>query len=195
MHDTPPAALAHVAAPADADHVEDWRDDLGTGEYERFMRGTRRIVAGVEIWIVGWQQADGTVARHGSVWATETRLDAASLRQLAALASDAADELDQPPRSSRATGPVDPKGVEQDPTETDRATVRGLRERGRLRQQRQQAPQGVVHAILVKPQRNKQARLRRITPARPTIAEIVADLSLNGSTTPHVGHRPYAPSP
>jgi hypothetical protein len=93
--ETAPAALAHIAAPADADHVEDWVDWNDTGEYERYMRGTRRTVAGVEIRIVGWQQADGTVTRHASVWATDTQLDAAALRQLAALALDTADELDR----------------------------------------------------------------------------------------------------
>jgi hypothetical protein len=38
---------------------------------------------------------DGTVTRHASVWATDTHLDAAALRQLAAHALDSADELDQ----------------------------------------------------------------------------------------------------
>jgi len=49
MTNTQPAALAHVAAPADADHVEDWRDWNGTGEYERFMH-TRARCARCPIW-------------------------------------------------------------------------------------------------------------------------------------------------
>ena len=90
-----PATLANIAAPADAQHVEDWVDWNDTGDFERYIRGTRRAVTGVEIRIAGFQQADGTVARHASVWATDAQLDAAALRQLAALALDAADELDQ----------------------------------------------------------------------------------------------------
>jgi hypothetical protein len=94
MHNTP-AALAHIAAPTDAVHVEDWIDWNDTGQFERHMRGTRRAVAGVEIRITGWQDARGQVERHASVWATDTQLDAAALRKLAALALDAADELDE----------------------------------------------------------------------------------------------------
>jgi hypothetical protein len=58
MHYTP-AALANVPAPADADHVEDWVDWNDTGEFERYMRGTRRAVAEVEIRIAGFQQIVG----------------------------------------------------------------------------------------------------------------------------------------
>jgi hypothetical protein len=90
-----PAALAYIAAPADARHVEPWVDELGDGKsWGRYVRGTRRITAGVEIVVVGWQDAEGQVERHASVWATDVHLDAAALRQLVAHALDAADELD-----------------------------------------------------------------------------------------------------
>ncbi|SHT24293.1 hypothetical protein [Mycobacteroides abscessus] len=90
-----PAHLARIPAPADARHVEDWIDWNDTGEYERHISGTRRAVAGVEIRIAGFQHADSTTNRHAAVWATDTHLDAAALRQLAAAALNAADELDE----------------------------------------------------------------------------------------------------
>ena len=59
MHDTP-AALANIAAPADAQHVADWIDETGTGiTWGRYVRGTRRATAGIEIVVAGWQSADG----------------------------------------------------------------------------------------------------------------------------------------
>jgi hypothetical protein len=68
---------------------------LGDGNtWGRYVRGNRSV-AGVEIALVGWQDATGAVARHASVWATNVALEPAALRQLAALALDAADELDQ----------------------------------------------------------------------------------------------------
>jgi hypothetical protein len=91
--DHTPAELDSFAPPADAQHVEELVD-WGSGEYERYMRGTKRHVAGVDLRIAGWQDARGAVARHVSVWATDTHLDAAQLRALAALALDAAAELD-----------------------------------------------------------------------------------------------------
>ncbi|MFL6085522.1 MAG: hypothetical protein ACJ74F_20470 [Mycobacterium sp.] len=94
MTHTTPAALAHIAAPADADHVEDWIDWNDTGEFERYMRGTRRHIAGVDLLVTGWQDATGAVARDVHVWAADVHLDAAALRKLAALALDTADELD-----------------------------------------------------------------------------------------------------
>lgn len=94
MHNAP-TTLARIAAPADAKHVEPWVDELGDGKtWGRYVRGTRRATAGVELVVCGWQDADGQVERHVSVWATDTQLDAAALRQLATLALDAADELD-----------------------------------------------------------------------------------------------------
>jgi hypothetical protein len=95
MHNTP-AALAHIAAPADAQHVEPWVDETGYGtNWGRYLRGTRWAVAGVELVVAGWQSADGTVERHAIVFAADVQLDAAGLRKLAAVALDAADELDQ----------------------------------------------------------------------------------------------------
>ena len=45
MHDTP-AALANIAAPADAQHVADWIGETGTGiTWGRYVRGTRRATA------------------------------------------------------------------------------------------------------------------------------------------------------
>jgi hypothetical protein len=94
MHETP-AALAFVAPPADAQHVEEWVDVAGTGTtWGRYIQGTRRAVAGVQVVVVGWQDADGQVDRHASVWATDVALDATSLRKLAAAALDAADEIE-----------------------------------------------------------------------------------------------------
>ncbi|CRZ14798.1 hypothetical protein [Mycolicibacterium neworleansense] len=92
---TAPEHLAAIPVPADAQHVEDWIDWNNTGDYERHMHGTRRAVAGVEIRIAGFQQADGIINRHATVWATDTYLDATALRQLAAAALTAADELDE----------------------------------------------------------------------------------------------------
>jgi hypothetical protein len=94
VHHTP-AALAHIAAPADADHVAEWVDIARNGEWGRYVSGTRRAVAGVEVVVVGWQDANGAVERHASVWATDVALDAAALRKLAAQALDTADELDR----------------------------------------------------------------------------------------------------
>ena len=51
--------------------------------------------AGVEVTLCGWQVASNAVERHASVTATEVQLDAAALRQLAAMALGAADELDE----------------------------------------------------------------------------------------------------
>jgi hypothetical protein len=95
MHDTP-AALARIAAPADAQHVDPWVDENGDGTtWGRYVQGTRRRAAGVHVVIGGWQDADGTVERQVNVWATDVQLDAAALRKPAAVALDAADELDQ----------------------------------------------------------------------------------------------------
>lgn len=90
-----PLELAHIAAPSDAQHLAEWVDELGDGKsWGRYVRGTRRDTAGVQVVVVGWQDADGQVERHASVSATDVALDAAALRQLAAQALDAADELD-----------------------------------------------------------------------------------------------------
>jgi hypothetical protein len=59
VHDTP-AALANIAAPADALHVADWIDETGTGiTWGRCVRGTRRATVGIEIVVAGSQSADG----------------------------------------------------------------------------------------------------------------------------------------
>jgi hypothetical protein len=95
MHNTP-AALAHIPAPADAQHVDEWVDVAGTGTtWGRYVRGTRRTVAGAQVVVVGWQDANGQVDRHASIWATDLALDAAALRKLAAAALDAADEIER----------------------------------------------------------------------------------------------------
>lgn len=94
MHHTP-AALAHIAAPADADHVEDWVDESDLGMPVRWFRGTARTVAGVRVVINGWQEWDGPTARHISVHAVDAELDAVTARELAAALLAAADELDQ----------------------------------------------------------------------------------------------------
>jgi hypothetical protein len=95
MHNTP-AALARIAPPADAQHVDEWVDVAGIGTtWGRYVAGSRRAAGGVEIVVVGWQDADGTVDRHASVWATDVQLDAATLRKLAALALDTADEIER----------------------------------------------------------------------------------------------------
>ena len=69
------AASAYVgpsAAPADAQHVDEWVDETGDGTaWGRYMGGTRRAVAGVEVVIAGWQDADGGVERHASAWADQ----------------------------------------------------------------------------------------------------------------------------
>lgn len=59
MHNAP-TTLARIAAPADAKHVEPWVDELGDGKtWGRYVRGTRRATAGVELVVCGWQDADG----------------------------------------------------------------------------------------------------------------------------------------
>lgn len=95
MTDTPPAELAKIATPADAEHIGPWVDETGTGTWGRYVRGARRAIAGVDVVIAGWQSADGTVARKAHVSANDAELDAAGLRKLAAAVLDAADELDQ----------------------------------------------------------------------------------------------------
>lgn len=60
---TTPAELATIPTPADAHHVESWRDDFGTGEYDHYFRGTRRSAAGVTLAVTGFQAADGTARR------------------------------------------------------------------------------------------------------------------------------------
>lgn len=92
---TVPATLAATAAPIDAQHVEDWRDDFGTGDYDRYFRGTRRSAAGVELTITGFQDADGATSRNVHIFAADVHLDAAALRRHAAQALAAADELDE----------------------------------------------------------------------------------------------------
>ena len=80
MRNPQPAALAHIVAPADAQHVEDWIDETGTGVWARFIRGTRRYTGGVHVDVCGWQAADGTVDRHVAVFAPDADLDAATAR-------------------------------------------------------------------------------------------------------------------
>jgi len=95
MHSTP-AELTHIAAPADAQHVEPWVDENGDGTtWGRYVRGTRRSTTGLEIVVAGWQSADGTVERHAFASATDVALNAAALRRLAAVALNAAEELDR----------------------------------------------------------------------------------------------------
>jgi hypothetical protein len=73
-----PAALAFVAPPADAEHIEDWIDETGDGKtWGRFIRGTRRAAGRVHVDLCGWQAADGTVERHVAVFAPDADLDAA----------------------------------------------------------------------------------------------------------------------
>lgn len=50
--------------------------------------------AGVEVTLCSWQDASNAVERRASVTATDVQLDATAL-QLAAMALDAADELDE----------------------------------------------------------------------------------------------------
>jgi hypothetical protein len=88
--------LVDIAAPADTEKVGPWVDELGDGQsWGRYIGGTRRATAGVEVNVCGWQNADGSVERHASVWASDVTLDAIALRRLAAVALDAADELDR----------------------------------------------------------------------------------------------------
>lgn len=76
------AELAAVPAPADAHHVEDWRDDFGTGEYDRYFRGTRRSAAGVTLAVTGFQAADGTARRDVRIFASDVHLDQTALRDV-----------------------------------------------------------------------------------------------------------------
>jgi hypothetical protein len=94
MHSTP-AELAAIPAPADAQYVQDWRDDFDTGDYDRYFRGTRRHVAGVDLHVTGFQAADGAASRDVHVFAVDVQLDPAALRKLAVAALDAADEVDR----------------------------------------------------------------------------------------------------
>ncbi len=88
-------SLASIPAPADAQHLAEWVDENGDGiDWGRYVRGSRRATAGVAVTLCGWQDVSGTVEWHASVSAAEAELDAAALRRLAALALDAADELE-----------------------------------------------------------------------------------------------------
>ena len=59
MHDTP-AALANIAAPADAQHVADWIDETGTGiTWEPVRARHPPGHRGIEIVVAGWQSAEG----------------------------------------------------------------------------------------------------------------------------------------
>lgn len=89
-----PAELATVAPPADARQVDDWRDDLGTGEYERFFRSTRRSAAGVTVVVTGIRASDGAARRDAYFFAADVHLDAAALRKVATMALEAGDDLD-----------------------------------------------------------------------------------------------------
>ncbi len=90
------ANLGCITAPTDAQQVAPWVDETSDGQgWGRFVRGTRRAVAGVSVTIVGWQSADGTVRRRALVSADDAEVDAAALRKLASELLDAADELDQ----------------------------------------------------------------------------------------------------
>lgn len=89
------AALAAIPAPTDARHVEEWRDDFGTSEYDRYFSGTRRNASGVTLTVTGFQAADGTARRNVHIFAADAHLDSAALRELAAQALAAADELDE----------------------------------------------------------------------------------------------------
>ncbi|MBO0677184.1 hypothetical protein JRC04_06880 [Mycolicibacterium sp. S2-37] len=89
------SAPANVSLPADARHAAEWVDEQGDGRHwGRYMRGTRRATSGVSVTLRGWQDASGAVERHASVLADDAELDASALRRLAALALDAADELE-----------------------------------------------------------------------------------------------------
>jgi hypothetical protein len=91
-----PAALAHVAAPAEAQHVAQWVDQDGDGtSWGRHVRGTRRTTADAQVVLAGWQDASATVEWHATLFALDTQIDGAGLRKLAAIALDAADELDR----------------------------------------------------------------------------------------------------
>jgi hypothetical protein len=90
-----PATLAAITAPVDAQHVEDWRDDFDTGDYDRYFRGTRRSTAGVELTITGFQDAEGITWRNVHILAADVHLDAAGLRRHAAQVLAAAAELDE----------------------------------------------------------------------------------------------------
>jgi hypothetical protein len=70
------------------------RRGVPTSGRPRHVRGTLWATAGVEVTLCGWQVASNAVERHASVTATDVQLDAAALRQLAAMALGAADELD-----------------------------------------------------------------------------------------------------
>lgn len=56
-----------VAAPTDAVYVGESVDQNGDdAHWGHYVRGTRRGTAGVNVTGCGWQNADGTVARHVS---------------------------------------------------------------------------------------------------------------------------------
>jgi len=76
------AELAAVPAPADAHHVEGWRDEFGTGEFDRYFCGTRRSAACVTLSVTGFQAADGTARRDVHIFAADVHLDRTAPRTL-----------------------------------------------------------------------------------------------------------------
>jgi hypothetical protein len=87
-------SLANIPTPVDAQHVAEWAENGDGTHWGRYVRGTRRTTAGVGVTLCGWQDTSGAVERHAAVSATDVELDATALRRLAALALDAADELE-----------------------------------------------------------------------------------------------------
>jgi hypothetical protein len=95
---------ASIPFPAGAVKVDEWVD-LTTQTLFRFFKGSRRLVErpdreDVDVWIVGLQYTDGTIARDIVVHVDES-LTVAQGRGLAAALLEAADEVD-----GRVVGPV-----------------------------------------------------------------------------------------
>jgi hypothetical protein len=89
-------SLANIPAPAYAQHVAEWVNEDGDGmHWGRYVRGARLATGGAEVALVGWQDASAAVEWHANFFAADYQVDAAGLRRLAAIALDAADELDQ----------------------------------------------------------------------------------------------------
>ncbi|MCV7090195.1 hypothetical protein [Mycobacterium interjectum] len=97
--------FAHLPTPAAARKVFHWEDD-GEGHWTRQFSGTRAVIERplpqypksrnrLDISIEGVQDQDGTIDRYVHMYTDGTQFTSVELRQLAATATNMADELDR----------------------------------------------------------------------------------------------------
>lgn len=85
------AQFAHVPVPAGVEHVDHW---FQTGTvWQREIQGRSWSVAGVAVWIGGYQYADGRVAAFVSIDSRTTELTADYGRDVMAALAEAVEEV------------------------------------------------------------------------------------------------------